>query len=540
MNRSRMFRMLMLAAGLFFLCSLPAMGDEPVTMQSLLREMIDRDAVARLPAPYFTLKQASSYDRTQTDPNDAKTWFNNHDYEQFIRTEENAGRKEWVIMEHDGPGAVVRFWTPLHKPKDKAVIRFYLDGEVKPAIECNFNESMRGRGFIEPPFAFIAWPGGLKLEGVAGDLYFPIPFAKSCKITLDELPFYYAINYRAYEPGTKVKSFSRRDYNDFSGTKMLADKAAKDLRYDGCGEAKGRYIANDVDTTVEPGQTKTLDFPAGPGAIRKMVISVPSENKETPDKLQIEMTFDGETTVCCPLNVFFSYGIKQDSLWDWYRVEVPHSLCSKWTMPYEKTASVTLKSPGKTKMTVGISAIVGDWKWDDRSMHFHANWRHQDKINTKEKSDWNYIEIKGQGVYVGDTLTVHNPVKDWYGEGDERIYIDGEKFPSQLGTGTEDYYGYAWGMADKFSSPFIAMPERGKGRDDWTGYTTTSRVRLLDGIPFKSALKFDMEIWHWAATDVSYSAATFWYARPGATSNRPPQPEEAGRSVRENVENREK
>jgi hypothetical protein len=142
--------------------------------------------------------------------------------------------------------------------------------------------------------------------------------------------------------------------------------------------------------------------------------------------------------------------------------------------------------------------------------------------------------VQGQGRYVGDTLTVFSPAKDWYGEGDERIYYDGAALPAHIGTGTEDYYGYAWGMAGFFSSPFISMPQRDHSEQDWRGYTTTSRVRLLDSIPFRTALKHDMEVWNWADTKVDYTVGTFWYARPGARSNRPPQPQEAAQPVRDN------
>ena len=144
-------------------------------------------------------------------------------------------------------------------------------------------------------------------------------------------------------------------------------------------------------------------------------------------------------------------------------------------------------------------------------------------------SDWNYIEVQGQGVYAGDTLSVWNPTSAWYGEGDERIYVNGERLPSHMGTGTEDYYGYAWGMADRFDSPFIAMPHRDRTRPSgsWAGLTTTSRVRLLDGIPLPRSLKVNMEIWHWADTNMAYAAATFSYARPGETCNRPAVPADA-------------
>jgi hypothetical protein len=151
--------------------------------------------------------------------------------------------------------------------------------------------------------------------------------------------------------------------------------------------------------------------------------------------------------------------------------------------------------------------------------------------------DWNYIQIKGRGIYVGDTLTVFSPSPNWYGEGDERIYIDGEPVASHIGTGTEDYYGYAWGMPNYFNSPFISTPERdGKTREDWRGYTTDSRLRLLDAIPFRNRLTHDMEIWDWADTQVDYAVATFWYARPGAECNRAPQPQEAAQVLKEIAE----
>jgi hypothetical protein len=151
-------------------------------------------------------------------------------------------------------------------------------------------------------------------------------------------------------------------------------------------------------------------------------------------------------------------------------------------------------------------------------MYFHANWRREYPIPTKPRRDWNYLQANGRGVYVGDTLTVFSHDGAWYGEGDERVYVDGETFPSHLGTGTEDYYGYAWGMTTEFSSAFLSMPRRDRAGKDWRGYTTTSRIRALDAIPFRRSLQIDMEIWHWAETQVDYAVGTFWYARPGGTA----------------------
>ena len=247
------------------------------------------------------------------------------------------------------------------------------------------------------------------------------------------------------------------------------------------------------------------------------------------------MTFDGSRAVSCPIGDFFGCGIHLRPVKDRYRAVGSQGgmVCSR-TMPYAKSASLRLVNLGRGNVSLKVTAFTKPWNWDARSMLFHASWHHQYPLATRPMSDWNYIEARGKGVYAGDTLTVMSPARAWYGEGDEKVYVDGESFPSQIGTGTEDYYGYAWGMAEHFSSPFIAMPMRDHtGRDDWTGFTTTTRERQLDGIPFDRSLKFDMEIWHWAACNVEYSVATFWYARPGATANRGPALQEAARPLPE-------
>ncbi len=174
------------------------------------------------------------------------------------------------------------------------------------------------------------------------------------------------------------------------------------------------------------------------------------------------------------------------------------------------------------------------WIWDARSLYFHAGWRQQYPIQTKANDgtmDWNYLEASGKGVYVGDTLVMHNGDTDWWGEGDEKIYVDGEDFPSQFGTGTEDYYGYSRGgsASEFFEAPFLDHPQ--VEGDKQIGYSAMTRVRSLDAIPFTNHLKFDMEIWHHQATTVAYAATTYWYALDGATSNRVPTPDEAARPL---------
>jgi hypothetical protein len=134
--------------------------------------------------------------------------------------------------------------------------------------------------------------------------------------------------------------------------------------------------------------------------------------------------------------------------------------------------------------------------------------------------DWTFVECKGQGVFVGDALAVANPVKAWWGEGDEKIYVDGEKFPSHFGTGTEDYFGYAWGSNVPFQHAYHNQP-RADGPASY-GQISLNRWHILDCIPFNSSFKFDLEVWHWNANcKLSFAATSYWYARPGGADSVP-------------------
>jgi len=95
-------------------CALAA-ESKTITFKSLLEEMVDRDCIARLPKPAYTCRQFSSYDRNSTEPG-SPTWWANWDRSYFVRIEDNDGRKEHVMMDAEGPGAVVRIWATWHGP----------------------------------------------------------------------------------------------------------------------------------------------------------------------------------------------------------------------------------------------------------------------------------------------------------------------------------------------------------------------------------------------------------------------------------------
>ena len=234
----------------------------------------------------------------------------------------------------------------------------------------------------------------------------------------------------------------------------------------------------------------------------------------------LEVIADGKETVWSPVSEFFGGGVyarpvKNSKL----EVRPDGWMVSNWSMPYKTSAKIIIRNYGTEPVKAELKASVNKYDWDANSMYFHANWHEEAPLNAPPFKDWNYVEISGKGRYVGDILTVYSVPHNWWGEGDEKIYINGESFPSQIGTGLEDYYGYAWGIANYFNSPFISAAERdARGKDNWSGYNTMGKMRLLDDIPFDTSLKVDIEAWIVKA-GVSYSVTSFWYGEPGATSN---------------------
>lgn len=473
-----------------------------VCWENLMKELANRNVLCEFPNPAFTCGQFSSYDRNAKGPDD--NWFANADASQFLRTEKNAaagGREEWVLMDAQGPGAIVRFW--ITAPHYKCNLYVYLDGASEPTIQGNIADIIGGNALVE---------GVLSAETARGrNLYMPIPYAKSIKVTVDQMPvqnnLYYQINYRTYVPDTRIESFSLRELKQST-----------------------EFVKRIQNRLAEPNfQEGVKELPTGSHRIQRVSVRVQVEDPATLAQIMrsniVKMTFDGVQTVWCPLGDFFGSGVGANpyktfytQVWKNEQGTVSEMVCY-WPMPYKESAKVEIESLTDLPANVRLDpCLVSEYEWKEgSSMYFHCDWRQERKIATlagRGTRDWRYATLEGKGVYAGDCLSVLNRDPAWWGEGDEKIYVDGEKFPSHFGTGTEDYYGYAWCTPHFFESPWRAQP-RAEGPSNF-GNTTNLRFRGLDRIPFNSRLQFDMEVWHWAATDIDYAVAVFWYGLPEA------------------------
>lgn len=146
-------------------------------------------------------------------------------------------------------------------------------------------------------------------------------------------------------------------------------------------------------------------------------------------------------------------------------------------------------------------------------------WRHP---NLDGSSNYVLLDVHGDGQYVGCVLNINvldRQVNDWYGEGDDMIFIDGEPWPPRLhGTGTEDYFNTAFCPTEEFDSPYHGITVySGTPEWPWSGKNSMYRFHVEDPIRFRSEIQVTIETGHANLLANRYSSVAFWYQRGGAT-----------------------
>ena len=487
--------------------SLPARGAAgTIGFPQLLQEMSDRSSLARWPEQEWSNKQSSAM---KLEKRHNPGYFAEKEIGNYLRLEQNAeGHTETVLMEDKGPGVVMRIWVGNTEGNTNTILRMYFDGNARPSIKANLVDFVYGREFIKPPYAAERARGG--------NVYLPVPYAKACKITVENSKdLFYVIQYRAYDPKTRIETFDKSQYqrnaprlektanalaklsDDFRGSVSLLDQS---LESRGSAEAKLRTGSRAVNYLGLKLEAKDLKK-----ALRTTVLQV---------------SFDGITTIDCPVGDFFGSGLGLNPLEDWMRsVKADGAMSCRWVMPYRKSATLRIRCQGEQPVKVKVRVNYQPWRWDNRSLYFHSTWGIHEKMGILPRPNFNFIHVEGRGVYVGETLSITTDSKLWWGEGPEKVCVDGEDFPSEFGTGSEDYFGYAWGECALFCAPFHSQNKIPEG-PRWLGTTVNTRIRSLDAIPFKKSLNLDIEVQTHDSNGtvqkyVDYGVATYWYGSAG-------------------------
>ncbi len=290
-------------------------SERPVTVRSLLAEMTDREEMARFPEPAYTSRQFSSYDRASVAP-DQPGWYANDDRSHFLRVATNGVRREHVMVDAAGPGALVRFWVTVAGTDGSGILRVYLDGQTTPEIEGPVLDVLSGGMLCGYPLAASVSERTDYLKR-GHNLYLPIPYAARCVVTYESATlgqgenFYYNAECRAYHAGTAVESFSleavRRDVRVLSEVRRTLA---------GGGLGVGRRATREVrlDGVLAPGESVTHTV-EGARAVRLLALALNGgRDDQALRSTVIEMAFDGVRTVWLPAGEFFGTGITTSTM----------------------------------------------------------------------------------------------------------------------------------------------------------------------------------------------------------------------------------
>ncbi len=274
--------------------------------------------------------------------------------------------------------------------------------------------------------------------------------------------------------------------------------------------------------TIAPGDTLVMADLEGPGMIHHIWVTIASDDPMHLKNIVIRMYWDGESTpsVEAPIGDFFGLGHGQVYFVNSAPIQVGSfkGMNCFWPMPYRKRALITAENQGGVECRSFYYYV--DYrkhaKLPRKLGNFHA-WYNQAYPADRQK-DYVIMEAKGKGQYVGTNLSVQLNTPGWWGEGDDKIYIDGSLAPSMKGTGSEDYFCGAWCYRDAYTFPYFGAPLLKTGDLHARGALwNVYRYHILDPITFDKDIKVHIETGAWPGNNDrrpftnNYSSVGYWY-----------------------------
>jgi hypothetical protein len=341
-----------------------------------------------------------------------------------------------------------------------------------------------------------------------------------------------------------------------------------------------RSGGNDDRFHIQPGETVSIAEIGGAGIVTHIWCTVACDSDHALRKIVLRAFWDGEEnpSVQSPLGDFFGTGHTQPSNF----VSLPLQMSPEdgrafncfFPMPFADGMRITITNECED---LALFYYYVDLELHDRLEsglgRFHAQWRREQLkamsdqgllnevyefggLNTDGKDNYTILEATGHGHYVGCLFSVYNlrrsPLWDWYGEGDDMIFVDGEPGfiapdtrrksnvpgepteamitprpesapgsndawpPTLHGTGTEDYFNCAWCPTQIYNGPYHGVIAG--GGPNWMDPVTLYRFHIEDPIVFKKQIRVTIEHGHANRRGDDLSSVAFWYqAEPHLT-----------------------
>ena len=268
--------------------------------------------------------------------------------------------------------------------------------------------------------------------------------------------------------------------------RAMNHKSLKQSSFDRTGGNSDRW-------PIAPGATQELFRSDGPGIITHIWFTIAAQSPSHLKDIVIRAYWEGNSkpSVEVPVGDFFGLNLGQYCVYQsaYLNCSSVKALNCYFAMPFRRSARITATNEGSQPVGSFYSNI--DYKLvpslPDDIVYFHAQYRQsapnpatkfaqgEKELNTDGKTNYVFAETRGKGHLMGITMGVLQNTENWFGEGDDMIFIDDESKPAIIGTGTEDYINGAWDFGGRDGAipfahlyngaQFMQAPEHGHAND---------------------------------------------------------------------------
>jgi hypothetical protein len=269
---------------------------------------------------------------------------------------------------------------------------------------------------------------------------------------------------------------------------------------------------NNDKISIAPGKNVTIFNAEGPGMIVRMWFAIDSRDPYFLRRMVLRIYWDDESkpSVEVPFGDFFGSGFKYRPYISQYLGMTSGGYICYFPMPFERAARIEVANETRQEVfgfLYQISYQKFEGALESDVAYFHAQWNRS--IRTNYDSNFVILKAEGKGHLVGMNLNVQSYDGGLgFLEGDEMIYVDGEKKPSIQGTGTEDYFSGGWYFNQgEFAGPYAGLIYK----NDTLGQIAAYRFHIADPVPFKKNIKVTIEHGHGNHDIADYSSTAYWY-----------------------------
>ncbi len=418
--------------------------------------------------------------------------FGDMDHGFFLRVEEHETYTDAVLAETSGAGMVSWIWSA--NPTGELLL--YIDDPATPALTMPFKDFIHGKFLpVRYPFAAVTANGH--------NLHFPIMHSNYLKIVL-RVPdktqlasFYYQIAWNALT--SPVQPFNPEQIRQ---QKPFLQQIAEQLTHPPTPSAVAKQVV------IPPQQSVEIFRADKAGLIECLQVEAPSKSALSALRIQAFWEDKDQPAINCPLNLLAGVSPDFEDVASFPATIENNRLSIRWPMPFGPGSRIILINETNTEIALMVGITISAERLE--ALRLHAQHTCFQSLETDAPNVLTLAEISGSGRIAGCTINVRSRTDQWWGEGDQIILLDDLEKPAWRGTGTEDYFGFAWCSTKTFDHPLRGQ-SRVVRRADYRN-SAMHRYHLLDTLPFHTAAKFKTEAWGLAPGTMDYESLILYYS----------------------------